>query len=79
MVALSYPASTAANGRSWRNRRFATIIEQAKGIVAQARGVSPEEAFVLIRDFSRRNNRRLGEVADTIVTALPGLPDLGSP
>lgn len=55
------------------------VIEQAKGIVAQAHGVNPDEAFTLIRDFSRRNNRRLSEVADTIVTGLPGLPDLGTP
>ncbi|WP_199517215.1 GAF and ANTAR domain-containing protein [Nucisporomicrobium flavum] len=53
------------------------VIEQAKGIVAQARAVSPDEAFTLIRDFARRNNRRLGEVAGTIVTSLPALPDLG--
>jgi ANTAR domain len=53
------------------------VIEQAKGVVAQARGVSPDEAFTLIRDFARRNNRRLGEVAEAIVTALPALLDLG--
>ncbi|MCO8271587.1 GAF and ANTAR domain-containing protein [Actinoplanes sp. TRM 88003] len=53
------------------------VIEQAKGIVAQSRGVTPDAAFGLIRDFSRRNNRRLSEVADTIVTGLPNLPDLG--
>ena len=53
------------------------VIEQAKGIVAQARGVSPDAAFTLIRDFARRNNRRLSEVADTIVTDLPSLPHLG--
>lgn len=55
------------------------VIEQAKGVVAQARGVSPDDAFTLIRDFARRNNRRLSEVAEAIVTALPALPDLGSP
>jgi hypothetical protein len=55
------------------------VIEQAKGVVAQARGVSPDEAFTLIRDFARRNNRRLSEVAEGIVVALPALPDLGSP
>ena len=55
------------------------VIEQAKGIVAQARGVSPDDAFALIRDFARRNNRRLSEVATTIVAELPALPDLASP
>lgn len=52
------------------------VIEQAKGIVAQAHVVSPDDAFTLIRDFARRNNRRLSEVAETIVTDLPNLPDL---
>ncbi|MEU8821581.1 GAF and ANTAR domain-containing protein [Actinoplanes sp. NPDC048796] len=52
------------------------VIEQAKGIVAQARSVSPDDAFALIRDFARRHNRRLSEVAGTIVAGLPGLPDL---
>jgi len=54
------------------------VIEQAKGVVAQARGVSPDDAFTLIRDFARRNNRRLSEVTDAIVTGLPTLPDLGN-
>jgi GAF domain-containing protein len=52
------------------------VIEQAKGIVAQARGVSPDDAFKLVREFARRNNRRLSAVADSIVTGLPSLPDL---
>ncbi len=53
------------------------VIEQAKGIIAQSRGVSPDAAFTLIRDYARSNNRRLSEVANTIVTDLPGPPDLG--
>jgi GAF domain-containing protein len=44
------------------------VIEQAKGAVAQARGVSVDEAFGLIRGFARRNNRLLGDVARAIVT-----------
>ncbi|MCO8271574.1 GAF and ANTAR domain-containing protein [Actinoplanes sp. TRM 88003] len=52
------------------------VIEQAKGIVAQARGVSPDDAFTLIRDFARQNNYRLSQVAESIVTGLPNLPDL---
>jgi AmiR/NasT family two-component response regulator len=43
------------------------IIEQAKGAVAQARGVSVDEAFASIRSYARRNNRRLTDVARTIV------------
>jgi GAF domain-containing protein len=43
------------------------VIEQAKGAVAQARGVSVDEAFASIRSYARSNNRRLTEVAHTIV------------
>jgi GAF domain-containing protein len=55
------------------------IIEQAKGATAQAHGISVDEAFTLIRNYARRTNRRLGEVAHTIVTDPAGLPDLANP
>ena len=48
-------------------------IEQAKGAVAQANDVSVDEAFTLLRDYSRRNNRRLGEVARAIFTDPAGV------
>ncbi|GAA3927338.1 transcriptional regulator [Amorphoplanes auranticolor] len=44
------------------------IIEQAKGAVAQARGISVDEAFTAIRGYARRHNRRLTEIAQSIVT-----------
>ena len=44
------------------------VIEQAKGAVAQARGVSVDEAFASIRHYARSNNRRLTDVAEAIVT-----------
>ncbi len=43
------------------------IIEQAKGIVAQARGVDVEVAFELIRGYARTRNRRVREVAAAVV------------
>lgn len=55
------------------------VIEQAKGIVAQTRGVTPDEAFTLIRHHARSNNRRLSDLAATIVAGLPALPDLKPP
>jgi GAF domain-containing protein len=55
------------------------VIEQAKGAIAQARGVSVDEAFAMIRDYARRSNRRLGEVAHAIVTDLSSLPELTNP
>jgi AmiR/NasT family two-component response regulator len=44
------------------------IIEQAKGAIAQALNISVDEAFTAIRGYARRNNRRLTEVAESIVT-----------
>jgi GAF domain-containing protein len=52
------------------------IIEQAKGAVAQARGVSVDEAFALIRAYGRSNHLRLGELARTIITDLSSIPEL---
>jgi AmiR/NasT family two-component response regulator len=53
------------------------VIEQAKGAVAQAHGVSVDEAFRLIRGFARRHNRRLSEVAHTVVSDPAGPSILG--
>ncbi|GAA2711508.1 GAF and ANTAR domain-containing protein [Actinoplanes palleronii] len=47
------------------------VIEQAKGIIAQAHGVIPDEAFHLIRDYARSHNRLLSDVTGTIVSDLP--------
>ncbi|WP_027344207.1 GAF and ANTAR domain-containing protein [Hamadaea tsunoensis] len=44
------------------------IIEQAKGAVAQARGIGVDEAFELIRQYSRRNNVGLVDTARGLVT-----------
>jgi GAF domain-containing protein len=44
------------------------IIEQAKGAVAQARGITVDDAFTVIRGHARSHNRRLTEVAHAIVT-----------
>ncbi|KQR38422.1 MULTISPECIES: GAF and ANTAR domain-containing protein [Microbacterium] len=43
------------------------VIEQAKGVVAYTAGVPIEDAFALIRDHSRSNSMRLGDVARQIV------------
>jgi GAF domain-containing protein len=55
------------------------IIEQAKGAVAQARGISVDEAFNAIRSYARSHNLRLGDVAHTIVTTPLSLPALLPP
>lgn len=43
------------------------VIEQAKGALAQIHDESPDEAFARLRDYCRRNQRRLGEVAREVV------------
>jgi GAF domain-containing protein len=54
------------------------VIEQAKGAIAQLRGVGVDEAFALIRDYARSHNRRLTDVAQAIVTDLSSLPGLAA-
>jgi GAF domain-containing protein len=44
-----------------------TVIEQAKGMVAHARGISVDDAFAQLRRLARSHNRRLTDVAHTIV------------
>jgi GAF domain-containing protein len=46
------------------------VIEQAKGMVAERSGCNMEEAFALVRDYSRRNNLRLGDVARDIAAGV---------
>lgn len=55
------------------------VIEQAKGAIVQARGVSVDEAFTLIRGYSRSHNLRLSDVARTVTTDLSAIPDLANP
>ena len=52
------------------------IIEQAKGALAQAHGITVDDAFTKIRAYARANNRRLGDVAHSIVTDLASIPEL---
>lgn len=43
------------------------VIEQAKGAIAQMRGCTVDEAFVLMRAYCRNHNLRLGAVAHAVV------------
>jgi GAF domain-containing protein len=52
------------------------VIEQAKGGIAQAHGVSVDQAFTMIRTYARSHNRRLGDIAHLIVTDLASIPEL---
>jgi GAF domain-containing protein len=43
------------------------VIEQAKGIIMQVHGVDAEEAFTLLRRQSSHSNRKLRDIAQTVV------------
>lgn len=47
--------------------RLRSVIEQAKGILSERLGITPEEAFARLRSISQSNNARLVDVAATVV------------
>jgi AmiR/NasT family two-component response regulator len=58
------------------------LTERAKGILMERHSVDEDIAFLLLRDESRRSNRKLIEVAQAVVDAralLPGTPADSSP
>lgn len=59
--------NTVAREQLQRALNSRVVIEQAKGVVAQVRGVNMEDAFTLIRDYARKNQLPLVAVADGIV------------
>jgi GAF domain-containing protein len=44
------------------------VIEQAKGVVAQAHGISIVAAFTALRGYARRTNRKLTDVAHAVLS-----------
>lgn len=56
------------------------VIEQAKGVVAERRGLDMEQAFATLRNHARTHNLRLADVARDVISgtlssdALPRLP-----
>lgn len=44
------------------------VIEQAKGILAERSGVDVNDAFTLLRSYSRRKRRPLSQVAAAVIT-----------
>lgn len=55
------------------------VIEQAKGILAERRHISPTEAFTLMRTYARNHNRLLSQVARSIINHTPDITDLATP
>lgn len=50
------------------------VIEQAKGALAQLEGVTPDQAFELLRSQARSTQRRLADVADAVLAGLRQRP-----
>ncbi len=45
------------------------LIERAKGILMRSKGIGEEEAHVLLRKTAMNQNRRISEIAQSLVTA----------
>src|SRR5579871_1955478 len=45
------------------------IIERAKGILMKLKGLTEEEAYVLMRSTAMREKKKIGEIAQSILTA----------
>ncbi len=52
------------------------VIEQAKGVLVGRSDLTPERAFVTLRDHSRRNNTRIAEVARAVIAGELSVTDL---
>jgi AmiR/NasT family two-component response regulator len=51
------------------------LTERAKGVLMERHGIGEEVAFMMLRDQSRKSNRRLIEIAQSILEAHALLPD----
>ena len=45
------------------------VIDRAKGIVMKLKGLTEEEAYVLLRSTAMREKKKIGEIAQSIITA----------
>jgi response regulator NasT len=45
------------------------IIDRAKGLLMKLKGLTEEEAYVLLRSTAMREKKKIGEIAQSIVTA----------
>lgn len=58
------------------------VTERAKGILMERHGIEERAAFDMLRDHARRNNRKMVDVAEDIVSThrlLPGVARSGAP
>jgi AmiR/NasT family two-component response regulator len=55
------------------------IIEQAKGLLAERRDLSMDQAFITLRGYARDNGRKLTEVALALIEDDDSITDLARP
>lgn len=55
------------------------VIEQAKGMVAQLTGLDMERSFERLRSHARNHNRRLGDVARSVIDGSLAASDVDAP
>jgi len=67
---LNEQLQTALNSR--------VLIEQAKGKLAERRGIDMEQAFTALRGYAHAHNRRLSDLARAFIDESEPLPGLGS-
>lgn len=58
-----------------RAMRSRAVIEQAKGILSERLGISPEEAFTQLHELSTHSNVKLAELAAALVAGRTGAPE----
>jgi GAF domain-containing protein len=52
------------------------VIEQAKGLLAGIHALDVDQAFTLLHSYARSHNRRLGDLAHTVISDPAGIPEL---
>lgn len=45
------------------------VLDRAKGLLMKAKGLTEEEAYVLIRSTAMREKKKIGDIAQSIITA----------
>jgi transcriptional regulator with GAF, ATPase, and Fis domain len=48
---------------------YRTVVEQAKGVLAEAGGLDMHQAYLALRNYARAHRRRLSDVAHDVATA----------
>jgi AmiR/NasT family two-component response regulator len=55
------------------------VVEQAKGVLAQIHGGTPDDGFALMRRYSRDHRIHLSDVARAVVSDPTSVPGLTAP